>query len=89
MDQLQKARLVAQLKQVSIQQIVGCGALFAFFLPGQVVLLAGLDGAVAQALGIVAGHHILHGGEERLDELGLLVIQVLPDALVHRYLGAL
>ncbi|MNJ32554.1 hypothetical protein D3C77_272210 [compost metagenome] len=88
-DQLQKARLIAQLEQIPIQQVVGSVALFALFLPGQVVLLAGLDGAVAQSLGIVAGHHVLHGGEERLDELGLLVVQALSDTLVHRHLGSL
>ncbi|MNP03149.1 hypothetical protein D3C76_950240 [compost metagenome] len=88
-DQLQKARFVAQLKQMGIQQIIGSGAVCVFLFPGQVVLLAGLDSAVTQALGIVAGHHELHGGEERLDKLGLLVIQVLPDALVHSHLGAL
>ena len=37
-------------------------------LPGQAVLLRRLDHAVAQALGVVAGHHELHGGEEGLDE---------------------
>ncbi|MNR10061.1 hypothetical protein D3C85_1262920 [compost metagenome] len=74
---------------MAIQQIIGSGAICVFLFPGQVVLLAGLDSAVTQALGIVAGHHELHGGEERLDKLGLLVIQVLPDALVHSHLGAL
>ncbi len=88
-DQFQKARLAAQLKQMPIQQIVGSGAFLARFLPGQVVLLAGLDGAVAQALGIVASHHILHGGEERLDELGFLVIQILTNTVINRLHRAL
>ena len=88
-DQLQKTRLVAQLKQMPIQQIVGNGAVRVFLFPGEVVLLAGLDGAVAQALAIVTSHHVLHGGEERLDKFSLLVIQVLPDTLVHRHFGTL
>ena len=54
------------------------------FLPGQVILLRRLDGAVAQALGVVARHHQLHRREEGLDELLLLVVEVLADALGHR-----
>ncbi|MNR67258.1 hypothetical protein D3C85_1911610 [compost metagenome] len=46
-DQLQKARLVAQLEQMSIQQIVGSGVVRVFLFPREEVLLAGLDGAVA------------------------------------------
>ena len=37
--------------------------------------------AVPQPLGVVAGHDELHRGEERLDELLLLVVEVLADAL--------
>ena len=59
------------------------------FLPGQVILLRRLDGAVAQALGVVARHDPLHGGEEGLDEILLLVVEVLADALGHRDGGAL
>ncbi|MNT96994.1 hypothetical protein D3C72_2392150 [compost metagenome] len=63
---------------MTIQQVLDR----AFFLPGQVILLPGLDGAVTHSLGIVARHHQLHGGKERLDELGLLVIKVLTNALI-------
>ena len=59
------------------------------FLPGQVILLRRLDGAVAQALGVVARHDQLHRGEEGLDEDLLLVVEVLADALGHRDGGAL
>jgi hypothetical protein len=51
-----------------------------FFFPGEVVLFGGFDGAVAQALGVVARHHQLQGGEEGLDELFFLVVEVLADA---------
>ena len=54
------------------------------FLPAEPVLLAGLDHAVAQPLGVVARHDELHGAEERLDEVLLLAVQVLADPLRHR-----
>lgn len=53
-------------------------------LPVQVVLFLRLDHSVPQTFGIVAGHHQLDRGEERADEVLLLVVQVLPDALGHR-----
>lgn len=71
---------------------VGAGQVFAgfgigfgvvggvFFFPGEVVLFGGFDSAVAQALGVVTGHHQLNGGEEGLDELFFLVVEVLADA---------
>ena len=59
------------------------------FLPAPPVLLRRLDHAVAQPLGVVARHHELHGGEERLDELLLLAVEVLADALGNRHRGAL
>ena len=86
-DQLQQARLVAELEQVPVEQVGSHWA--AVFLPGQVILLRRLDGAVAQPLGVVARHHQLHGGEEGLDEVLLLVVQILADALGHRHGGAL
>ena len=58
-------------------------------LPRQVVLLLRLDRAVAQALGVVAGHDPLHRREEGLDEDLLLVVEILADALGHRDRGAL
>ena len=54
------------------------------FLPAQPVLLRRLDHAVAQPLGVVARHHELHRGVEGPDELLLLAVQVLADALAHR-----
>ena len=59
------------------------------FLPLQPVLLRRVDDAVAQALDVVAGEDQLDGGEERADELRLLVADGLPDALGDRDLGAL
>ena len=53
------------------------------FLPVQPVLLRRLDHAVAQALSVVARHHELHGGEERLDEFLLLAVEILANALGH------
>ena len=55
------------------------------FLPAEPVLLRRLDQAVAQPLGFVAGHDELDRGEERPDELLLLVVEVLADALGHRH----
>ncbi len=52
-------------------------------LPSEVILFLRLDAAVAQALGVVACQQQLHRGEERLDELLFLVVQILPDALGH------
>jgi hypothetical protein len=80
-DQLEEARLRAELAQRRSSGLSPGRRL----LPGQVVLLGRLDGAVAQALGVVAGHDVLHGREERLDELLLLVVEVLADALGHRH----
>ena len=57
--------------------------------PRQPVLLRRVDHAVAQPLDVVAGHHQLDRGEERPDELRLLVADGLPDALRHGDLGAL
>ena len=61
----------------------------AVLLPSEVILLRRLDGAVAQALGVVARHDQLHRGEEVLDEDLFLVVEVLADALGHRNGGAL
>ena len=54
------------------------------FLPAEPVLLRGLDHAVAEPFGVVARHDELHGAEERLDEVLLLVDRVLTDPLRHR-----
>ena len=50
-------------------------------LPLQEVLLRRADGAVLQPLGIVAGEDELHGAEEPLVELRLLVGEALADAV--------
>ena len=62
----------------------GVGVGITGLLPAQPVRLRGLDHAVAQPLGLVAREDELHGGEERLDELLLLVVQILADTLGHR-----
>ena len=66
----------------------GCAAPLVV-LPGQIPLLGRLDGAVAQPLGVAARHDELHGRVERLDELFLLVVEILADALGDRDGGAL
>ena len=53
----------------------------ALLLPGEVVGLAGADGAVADALGVVARKDELDRGEKGLDKLVLLVLDVLPDGV--------
>ena len=75
-DQFEKAGLGADLEQRAVERVVAGAVL----LPDEVVLLRCLDGAVAQALGVVAGHHPLHRREEVLDEDLLLVVEVLADA---------
>ena len=61
----------------SLKRLSSCFVL----LPLQEILLRGADGAVSQALGIVAGEDELHRAEEPLVELGLLVGEVLADAV--------
>ena len=46
-------------------------------------------GAVLQAFGVVAREDELHGGEERLVELRLLVGEVLADAVANRHAAVL
>ena len=90
MDQFQQAGLAADAPQVEVQprvrrrhRITGAGLFLRLLLPRQIVLFGRADGPVTQSLGVVAGHHQLHRGEELLDEIQLLIVQVLPDALGH------
>lgn len=87
-DQFQEAPLATNLHQVAVQRIGFVGMGSGVFHPLEVVLLAGLDGAVAQSLAVVAGHKPLHRAEKRLDELLLLVVEILADAFGHRHGGA-
>ncbi|VVB64062.1 Uncharacterised protein [uncultured archaeon] len=68
-----------------VQRVLGGAAL----LPGQVILLRRFDDAITHALGTVARHDQLYGGEEGTDEFGLLIIQVLADTFRDRHGGAL
>ena len=70
-QQLEQPILGAHLEQVFVE--LESGVVGLVFLPLQEVLLLGLDGAVLQTLGVVAGKHQLHGGEEPLVELLLLI----------------
>ena len=85
---LQKPVLPAELAQLPEQRAVSRVRIGPSFLPAQPMLLRGLDNGVAQPLGVVAGHQELHRGEERLDELLLLAVEVLADSLGHRHGGA-
>ena len=77
--QLDQPVLAAHLEQVLVQ--LEAAVVRFVLLPLQEILLRRADGAVLQALGIVAGEDELHGAEEPLVELGLLVGKVLPDAV--------
>jgi hypothetical protein len=88
-DQFEESRLAAHLQQVAVQPVRLAGVRAAFLHPSQVILLRRLDGGVAQPLAVVAGHQPLHRGKEGLDELLLLVVEVLTNALGHRHGGAL
>ncbi len=87
-DQFQQPRLPANLQQMPVQQVRLIRIRAGILHPAQVILLRRLDGGVAQALGIIARHHPLHGREKGLDEFLLLVVQILADALGHRHGGA-
>ena len=85
MDHLQKTLFLAELRQRAIQWVLNRALLF----PGQVILLGSLDHPITQPLGIVPRHDQLYSREERLDKYLLLVVQILADALAHRYDRAL
>lgn len=57
--------------------------------PRQVVFFGRLDDAIAHALGIVTGHHELHGGKKGSDERLFLIVEILADALFDGNGGAL
>ena len=78
---LEQPLLAAELAQFPEQRVLAGGQVGLGFLPAQPILLRRLDHAVAQPLGFVARHHELHGGEERLDELLFLAVEILADAL--------
>ena len=61
----------------SLKRLSSCFVL----LPLQEIFLLRADGAVLQPLGVVAGEDELHGAEEPLVELRLLVGEALPDAV--------
>ena len=82
-DDLQQPLLAAELAQLPKQRIVVSTRMGLGFFPVQPVFLRCLDHAVAQTLSVVARHHELHGGEERLDEFLLLAVEVLANTLGH------
>ena len=88
MNQFQQPFLGAYLQQLAVQQVRLSRKGAAFLHPLQVILFRRFDGGVAQPLAVVARHHQLQGREKRLNELLLLVVQVLADALGHRHGGA-
>jgi len=79
-DELEETLLGAELKERAIERVL----LGAVLPPREVVFLLRFDGSVAQAFGVVAGHHELRRGEEVLDEDLLLVVEILPDAFGRR-----
>ncbi len=83
--QLDQPVLAAHLEQVLVQ--LEAAVVRFVFLPLQEVLLRRADGAVPQPLGVVAGEDELHGGEEPLVELRLLVREALADAVADARRG--
>ena len=73
--------LVAHLEQILVQ--LEAAVVLLVFLPLQEILFRRADGAVLQALGVVAGEDELHRAEEPGVELRLLVGQVLADAVAN------
>ena len=71
--------LGAHLEQILVQ--LEAAVVRLVLLPLQEILLRRADGAVLQPLGVVAGEDELHGAEEPLVELRLLVGEVLADAV--------
>ena len=57
--------------------------------PLQIIFLRGFDGAVPQALAVVACHEQLLSGEKIANEILLLVVEVLPDPFTDRDGGSL
>ena len=88
-DDLEQPLLAADLAEIPQQRVVAGGGERIGLLPPEPLLLGRLDHAVAQPLGLVAGHQKLHGGVERADELGLLAVEVLADPFRHRHRRAL
>ena len=104
-DQFEKAVLLGQAQQGAVKQIAaafafGTGEVFlvrrvtglerrVLFFPVEVILFRRFDDAVAQALGVIAGHDELDRSKEPTNEGALLVIEVLADALSHRHRGTL
>ena len=88
-DQFQQARLVAELNQMTVERARRQNRGGVFLFPGEVIFLAGFDGAVAQPFAVIAGQHQLHGGEEGLDKELLLVVEILANAFADGNGGAL
>ena len=77
--QLDQPVLAAHLEQVLVE--LEAAVVRLVLLPFEEILLLRADGAVLQPLGVVAGEDELHGAEEPRVELGLLVGEVLADAV--------
>ena len=84
-----KPLLAAELAEFPQQRAVAGVGVELRFLPAQPVLCRRLDDAIPQPFGFVPGQQQLDGSEERPDELWLLVVEILADALAHGHRGAL
>ena len=83
MHQLDQPVLAAHLEQVLVELEAAVVALV--LLPLEKELFLRADGAVPQALGVVAGKNELHRAEEPGVELGLLIGEVLTDAVADAH----
>jgi hypothetical protein len=79
--QLDDALLAEELEQVLVELEAAVVGLI--FLPGEEVFFRRADGAVAQTLSVAPRQHKLHGGEEPGVEFGLLIGEILADAVAN------
>ena len=80
-DDVQEARLFKHQPHLLVEAILSRVKRHPILLPTEEEPLWCFDGAILQALAVVAGNHQLHRREEGRNEPALLVAQVLPNGV--------